>query len=85
MRLLKKQRYSELENWLLTHFEWDFVSGAELKILYSQIKPDTYYKYPVASAILNAGAIALFKRICSQISISLWSRRNIFRTKSWLF
>ncbi len=52
MRLLKKQRYSELENWLFTHFEWDFVSGAELEILYSQIKPDTYYKYPVASAIL---------------------------------
>lgn len=80
MRLLKKQRcsYSELENWLLTHFEWDFVSEAELEILYSQIKPDASYKYPVASATLNAGAIALFKRICSQISISYYEVEEIF-------
>lgn len=78
MRLLKKQRYSELENWLLTHFEWDFVSGAELEILYSQMKPYTSYTCSVASAILNAGAIALFKRICSQINISYYEVEEIF-------
>ena len=50
-------------------------------ILYSQIERDTYYKYPVASAILNAGAIALFKRICSQISISYYEVEEIFGTK----
>lgn len=62
----------------MTHFEWDFVSEAELEILYSQIKPDASYKYPVASATLNAGAIALFKRICSQISISYYEVEEIF-------
>lgn len=78
MRLFKKQRYSELEKWLLTHFEWDFAPKAELEILSSQFMSNEYYCYSVASATLNAGAIALFKRICSQISISYYEVEKIF-------
>lgn len=85
MRLFKKQRYSELENWLLTHFEWDFVSEKDLKIISSQLKPHELYNFKIASDILNTGAIALFKKVCSQISVPYYEVERIFLKQNCSF
>lgn len=85
MRLFKKQRYSELENWLLTHFEWDFVSEKDLKIISSQFKLHEFYNFKLASDILNTGAIALFKKVCSQISVPYYKVERIFLKQNCSF
>lgn len=77
MRLLKK-RNLELENWILTCFEWDFVSKKDLEILSSQFELNTYYSFPTAAKILNISTTSLFKRICSQIGISYYEVEKIF-------
>lgn len=85
MRLFKKQRYSELENWLLTHFEWDFVSEKDLKIISSQFKPHELYNFKLASDILNTDAISLFKKVCSQISVPYYEVERIFLKQNCSF
>lgn len=77
MRLLKK-RNLELENWILTCFEWDFVSKKDLEILSSQFELNGYYSFPIAAKILNMSTISLFKRICSQIGIPYYEVEKIF-------
>lgn len=81
MRLFKK-RILELENWMLTHFEWDYVSSDELVELSSSFAKDEFYGGHTAGKILNAEAIGLFKKICSQIGISYYDVEKLFKKQN---
>ena len=85
MRLFKK-RNLELENWMLTHFEWDYVSSDELVKLGYSFAKDEFYGAHTAGKILNAEAVGLFKKICSQIGVSYYEMlKNYLKNKTRTF
>lgn len=81
MRLFKK-RNLELENWMLTHFEWDYVSSDELVKLGYSFAKDEFYGAHTAGKILNAEAVGLFKKICSQIGVSYYDVEKLFKKQN---